>query len=376
MKRKSNKLVAGVGVNDADYPIVRFVETINGKKKREWICPYYKTWSAMLNRCYRLANDKRYNSYSQTTVCQEWHTFSNFKSWMEKQDWEGKDLDKDLLTDNNQYSPSNCVFIPSRLNTFLITEDYKSKTGLPGIYFANGAYRYKSEHEGMNAVHGSNVNVRVLVGEYISYKRDCAQALFSGDIFIKEIFKYIDRLEERLFNIVDSNPDKFPVRDKPLQTFAERNIGDCHTTNKGFKYKIVKVIDCEQIVIEFEDGSVITTRGRQITTGAIRKPRKVDKFKEITERIDKIFKWNSHGLISGIQYYNSGYVGVSYKATKRSGCKYFKNLTEAVSFRKECLLQRVESIIGKHLEFKDEAFEYFNTRWEEDVVKYSGKMPT
>lgn len=83
MKRRSNKLVAGVGVNDADYPIVRFGRGINGKRTREWICPFYKTWAAMLNRCYRLANDKRYNSYKQTTVCDDWHTFSNFKSWME-----------------------------------------------------------------------------------------------------------------------------------------------------------------------------------------------------------------------------------------------------------------------------------------------------
>ena len=375
MKRKSNKLVAGVGVNDADYPIVRFGETVNGRKKREWICPYYKTWSAMLNRCYRAANDKRYNSYKDTTVCEDWHIFSNFRLWMEEQNWEGKELDKDLLTDNNQYSPDNCIFISSRLNTFLIAEDYKSRTGLPGIYSANGAYRYVVKHEGAGVVHGSNVDVRVLIEEYISHKRGCAYVLFSEDVFVNEVFKYIDRLEERLFNTVESNPDKFPVRVKPLQTYAERNIGDYHTTNKGFKYRIVKVINSEQIIIEFEDGQVTTTRGRQITSGMIRKPRIVDKFKEITNRIDKVFKWNSHGLISGIQYYKSGYIGVTYKAAERSRCKYFKNLTEAISFRNECLLQRVESIVEKHPEFKNEALNYFNNRWEEEVVKYSGKLP-
>ena len=67
MKRKSNKLVAGVGVNDADYPIVRFGETVNGRKKREWICPYYKTWSAMLNRCYRAAERSRCKYFKNLT---------------------------------------------------------------------------------------------------------------------------------------------------------------------------------------------------------------------------------------------------------------------------------------------------------------------
>ena len=375
MKRKSNKLVAGVGVNDADYPIVRFGETVNGRKKREWICPYYKTWSAMLNRCYRAANDKRYNSYKDTTVCEDWHIFSNFRLWMEEQNWEGKELDKDLLTDNNQYSPDNCIFISSRLNTFLIAEDYKSRTGLPGIYSANGAYRYVVKHEGAGVVHGSNVDVRVLIEEYISHKRGCAYVLFSEDVFVNEVFKYIDRLEERLFNTVESNPDKFPVRVKPLQTYAERNIGDYHTTNKGFKYRIVKVINSEQIIIEFEDGQVTTTRGRQITSGMIRKPRIVDKFKEITNRIDKVFKWNSHGLISGIQYYPPKHYGVAFKEHEVSKCFYTTLIEEAVDFRKKMLLKRVVKIVGKDIKYLEDVLNYFITRWDVEVVKYSGKFP-
>jgi hypothetical protein len=40
---------------------------------------------------------------------------------MESQDWEGKQLDKDLLgAENKEYGPNNCVFVPQIVNSFLI----------------------------------------------------------------------------------------------------------------------------------------------------------------------------------------------------------------------------------------------------------------
>lgn len=45
------KLVQGVGVNDADYPVTK-EEVINGKRKYVWVCPYYARWRSLLGRCY------------------------------------------------------------------------------------------------------------------------------------------------------------------------------------------------------------------------------------------------------------------------------------------------------------------------------------
>lgn len=58
------------------------------------------------------------------TCCDEWLTFSNFKSWVSIQDWEGKVLDKDLLYPHNKiYSPDNCIFITEDINNFLLKTD-------------------------------------------------------------------------------------------------------------------------------------------------------------------------------------------------------------------------------------------------------------
>jgi hypothetical protein len=122
---KHKKLVYGVGTNDADY-VVSKKETIGyegGKQRFKliWACPYYSTWASMLSRCYSAkAQDKR-PTYRDCTVSEEWRTFSNFKEWMEKQEWKGLQLDKDLLIEGNKiYSPETCVFVTLMVNSFIL----------------------------------------------------------------------------------------------------------------------------------------------------------------------------------------------------------------------------------------------------------------
>ena len=99
---------------------------VNGKRKqkRVWRCPYYTKWMSMLKRCYSENSLTTNPTYKGCSVCDEWLTFSNFRRWMETQDWEGKALDKDLLVYKNKvYSPETCCFISSKLNTFLVKSD-------------------------------------------------------------------------------------------------------------------------------------------------------------------------------------------------------------------------------------------------------------
>jgi len=119
------KLVFGVGINDADYvtQIKEAIGYVNGKQKYKtvWICPFYQAWKNMLTRSYSEKFKLIQPTYRDVSVCKEWHLFSNFKKWMTTQDWEGKQLDKDLLSPGTkEYSPTACVFVSRQVNMFLI----------------------------------------------------------------------------------------------------------------------------------------------------------------------------------------------------------------------------------------------------------------
>ena len=112
--------VYGVGINDADY-VTQKNAVVGGKRKQEWRCPYYSVWHDMLKRCYSESFHKKQPTYIGCTVAEEWKIFSNFRSWMEAQDWQDNQLDKDLLIEGNkEYSPSRCVFLPHLINSFMI----------------------------------------------------------------------------------------------------------------------------------------------------------------------------------------------------------------------------------------------------------------
>lgn len=112
------KLVCGVAVNDADYRVSEY-QIVNGIKRLVWKCPYYRKWQDMLMRCNSDKHQSKFPSYKGVRVCEEWLTFSNFREWMEKQDWKGKELDKDLIGDGSLYSPGTCLFITKGINLFI-----------------------------------------------------------------------------------------------------------------------------------------------------------------------------------------------------------------------------------------------------------------
>ena len=125
------KLVAGVGTNDADYPI-EYIDSCSGENMRV-VCQFYIKWHSMICRCYNEGYLKKRPSYEQCIVCDEWLIFSNFRRWMENEKWEGRELDKDLkFCGNCLYSPDTCLFLPREVNGFLIKPVRGTKTsGFP-----------------------------------------------------------------------------------------------------------------------------------------------------------------------------------------------------------------------------------------------------
>lgn len=134
-----NKLVFGVGVNDADYTVQ---PQINGKRV---ICPYYCTWRNMIARGYSTKLKTKNPTYLDCSVCEEWRVFSNFRAWMQTQDWVGKQLDKDILFIGNKvYSPDTCVFVDKRTNCFINKITQHKNNELTGACFEVTSGKFQS----------------------------------------------------------------------------------------------------------------------------------------------------------------------------------------------------------------------------------------
>ncbi|AKN44305.1 hypothetical protein [Pseudoalteromonas phage Pq0] len=119
------KSILGVGINDSECSVYKF-KTVDGKRVLISVCPYYQRWKDMLTRCYNPRFAKKNKSYFGCTVCDDWLYFSNFKAWMELQDWNGKHLDKDIINQGNKvYSPENCAFVLYSTNQFIVNTNKK-----------------------------------------------------------------------------------------------------------------------------------------------------------------------------------------------------------------------------------------------------------
>ena len=146
----TKKLVYGVGINNADYVIKKneVIGYIDGKRKLRlvWVCPYYRAWGDMLKRCYSSKLQEKQPTYKGCSVSSEWHTFSNFRAWMKKQDWEGMQLDKDLLLEgNNVYSSETCVFVSRMVNLFTIDRGAARGEWLIGVCWNKGKEKFQAQ---------------------------------------------------------------------------------------------------------------------------------------------------------------------------------------------------------------------------------------
>lgn len=129
----------GVGINDSNYASQ---PRVNGVK----LCdPAYRSWAGMLERAYSERFHKRQPTYSDVTVCKEWHSFVAFRAWWLENYREGFSLDKDLLVvGNREYSPDACIYVPQWLNTFTI-DCGASRGELPiGVRLDTRSGKYKS----------------------------------------------------------------------------------------------------------------------------------------------------------------------------------------------------------------------------------------
>ncbi|RTL04517.1 hypothetical protein EKK58_10365 [Candidatus Dependentiae bacterium] len=144
---KTKRKVCGVGINDSLTPINKRI-TLPHPKGRQiqqtvWACPIYSLWADMLKRCYSVKYKAKYPTYNGCSVCDEWIHFSNFRDWVNSQDWEGKELDKDILVEGNTiYSPLTCLFVTKEVNYLFLCKRGCTKTCLMGVrLLESGKYK-------------------------------------------------------------------------------------------------------------------------------------------------------------------------------------------------------------------------------------------
>lgn len=188
---RKRRLVYGVGINDSEYLV-----TLTENNKIIDRCPFYKTWANMLSRCYCHETKKLQPVYIGCSVCEEWLVFSKFKSWMVKQDWQEKYLDKDLkIEGNREYSPDACVFVSGSLNSVL------AGTKLRGKYPAGVSLDKKHrQYRAMGTVNGKRYNLgyfKTQAGANAAYINFKTQAI---EVFILEY----PELKEGLESVIKS----------------------------------------------------------------------------------------------------------------------------------------------------------------------------
>ena len=196
---KKENLIHGFGINDADYVTQK---RVNGKMT---VCTIFSRWKSMIKRCYSAKSLKRRPTYSGCTVCNEWRYFMKFKEWMERQDYIGNELDKDILIPGNRvYSPETCCFVSKEINALVKSRNNK-KSNLPeGVCYDKQRKKYKAYLcvKGKRIGIGRFFNPNEAHARYIQEKAGCIRelALYCDNDIANGLFRYAQYIEKNALN--------------------------------------------------------------------------------------------------------------------------------------------------------------------------------
>lgn len=115
---------------------------------------------------------------------------------MELQDWEGKQLDKDLLSGGSLiYSPDTCIFLDQVVNLFISNKSVVSKSGIKGVEKHGRWYRAVCTHNGITQVIGKYETSYDAGLAYLNFKRHVAEGLVKNQnsIVAEAVIGLIDR---------------------------------------------------------------------------------------------------------------------------------------------------------------------------------------
>ena len=180
--------VYGVGILGAKY-----LASINGVQTKE-----YKLWNSMLGRCYSDTCKKKYPTYEDCEVSDNFKSFEYFYEWCQKQIgfanlyWH---LDKDLLIKGNKvYSEDNCIFLPKEINSLLTKREALRGEHLIGVYWHKRGKAFAAQ---VNKSNGGSEHLGYFKTEIEAFKAYKT----AKESFVKEqAEKWKSQIDERAYN--------------------------------------------------------------------------------------------------------------------------------------------------------------------------------
>ncbi len=160
IRDKLSPSVYGVGIND----IKNCTDLNDGRY-------IYHLWHSMMQRCYAPKTKEIRPTYNNCSVCDEWKTFSRFYDWVITQDYEGKQLDKDILKIGNKiYNPESCCFVTAYVNSIILTSDSYSENYPVGVRKGFSSYEAYCNNSSNRKYLGSYDTPEQAHAVYVEYK--------------------------------------------------------------------------------------------------------------------------------------------------------------------------------------------------------------
>ena len=180
--------VFGVGVVGTKYP-----SKVNGRNIKE-----YDLWTHMLQRCYSDVYKKKYPTYIDCEVSDNFKSYEYFYEWCHNQIGFGNNgwhLDKDLLVKGNKvYSEDSCVFIPREINLLLTKRTASRGEHLIGVHWCK-------THKAFVARVNKNKGKREHLGLFKTELEAFNAYKEAKESFVKEqADKWKSQIDERAYN--------------------------------------------------------------------------------------------------------------------------------------------------------------------------------
>lgn len=177
------------------YKGMKYKSKIDGKDTE-----VYRCWYGILKRCYNEKFHVKHPTYIGTKICEEWKDFQVFAEWFDNNYIDGYHLDKDLLSNGEKiYSPSTCIFLPSKVNGFLANKHRNNKTGYIGVSWQGIRGKYRASGKSFRTSRSKHIGYfnrpRVAAKAYKVFRAkqalECQEYMRSLNIYPEEIIKLI-----------------------------------------------------------------------------------------------------------------------------------------------------------------------------------------